>query len=106
MVLFFDEGEASAVGAQTGVFLNKELGLHAQKTGDLFDLIVLHPHVTWPLAACSASVTLIPKFGHIETIKTRIDDYETCHMSPCHQELGMRSFLPRTMTVLRMPLAR
>ena len=54
-----DQGQAAAIGAQTGVLLDKIVLLQPKVTGDGGDLLFGNLHVAWPTAAVGAALAKV-----------------------------------------------
>jgi len=62
-----DEGKATAVGTEAGIFFDEEVLLHLKERGDGGDLFFRDLYVPWPAAAVGASFAKV--FGGFFQIK-------------------------------------
>jgi hypothetical protein len=73
-VFFFQEGEAAAVGAETGVTLDEFVFAHADVSGDGGDFVGFHFHDAGPAAAVRAALADVmggERFGHAPWIPAK-----------------------------------
>ena len=66
-VRLIDEGEATAIGAESGIFFDEEVLLHLKERGDGGDLFFRDLYVPWPATAVGASFAEV--FGGFFQIK-------------------------------------
>lgn len=64
VIFFFDQRKTISVHPETGVLIDKRLGLHTEELGDFFNLIIFYTYVARPFTAGGAAVALIPDVGH------------------------------------------